>query len=1134
MPTATPAPTATPVPTATPAPTATPVPTATPAPTATPTPTPITQQVVSTQAELNAALASSNPDLKEVVIEQSGASSFEIPKEDKSDLTLVVNAPNGEVVNNGNFKEIVIKAIASNTFIEKATGNNIIFQAATGRVAIDEGASANIEVNKGESEAPKLDLVNNGTVSELTLSTKADVNVSGKNTAAAIPVTSTASAGGSTISTSQNLNLKAESKVELTLNAGAENTTATVSDAANIPDVKGLGKVPVKDSDSGKLLDTVVAEKDETVKANKVSVSGKVVTSEDKAPFAGASVYLLNYAAGINKGNVSQYLTEENKVADTTEDGTYAFEAEWGNYWFVVKAEGYRTVLQTVEITSAYENAFSNEQVELVAGEDDATGNIELTLVDAATGDAIDYAVALEIREGANNVSGNILKEIAVEASANGKCAIEELPIGSYTIQVVSADAKSEIVAAPFSVTVIAGQTITKPFSVTKIINDDQIRFVLRWGDEESGAPSDLDSHLVGPKVKGIGNFHTYYSDKTYEEYDGEDSYVKYADLDVDDTTWEGPETTTIYKQNAGTYCFYIYDFSDQEDEESKNMSDKSGAIVTVYRGSTLLNTFNVPTGQSGNLWHVCDYDSVTGRVTSVNTVGYWPNDGSSTVGMSEAEVLRDSLSRKISDIQAYDFVLADNAYKANMKTVLAEAENLADNSENMDDIRAMLQKLEEIKNDIQSVGTIENVKLDGEYVDWDTIEDEDHYIVNGIRIMGVNNTPGEIEVAFANASDDPLEVRSEDVSGQDYIKVITVTNTVSGISRIWKLYYEIDLSSIFRLTEDDIVGELITDVSVNCDAKYGYIYLSGVADSMPEFTVTVSEGITYSINWNAEDYAAIITMNKDGDSYEYRVFYNKDTDITSPMNGNISGKGIIYSYVNTDEKVITITGTEEVLKDVVMREYTDRTTEVVKNEQGIVESVVVTNTKYNVSDTYSVEYVKVEAPALENGTEYEVTLDDGQVQYYAFTPETTGYYTIGDPDRTELDIIINLYEEGALRANTWSNYLGGIYMEAGRTYYINVRQDMSDLPYTFSFKVVLEEEDNDNTDALSEQESEGFADETTAADTEAATFGDESFVEESETAPEADGFTAEAGFEESTEETAEVDADALAFEDFQ
>ena len=50
-------------------------------------------------------------------------------------------------------------------------------------------------------------------------------------------------------------------------------------------------------------------------------------------------------------------------------------------------------------------------------------------------GSVIDYAVALEIREGANNVSGKVLKEIAVDASENGKCTIEELPIGTYTIR---------------------------------------------------------------------------------------------------------------------------------------------------------------------------------------------------------------------------------------------------------------------------------------------------------------------------------------------------------------------------------------------------------------------------------------------------------------------------------------------------------------------------------------------------------------------------------------------------------------------------------------------------------------------------------------------------------------------------
>ena len=60
--------------------------------------------------------------------------------------------------------------------------------------------------------------------------------------------------------------------------------------------------------------------------------------------------------------------------------------------------------------------------------------------VDAATGDAIDLCSCPEIREGANNVSGNILKEIAVEASANGKCAIEE-----HWHLVVSADANLKL-----------------------------------------------------------------------------------------------------------------------------------------------------------------------------------------------------------------------------------------------------------------------------------------------------------------------------------------------------------------------------------------------------------------------------------------------------------------------------------------------------------------------------------------------------------------------------------------------------------------------------------------------------------------------------------------------------------------
>ena len=999
-------------------------------------------------------------------------------------------------------------------------------------MAIDEGASANIEINKGESEAPKLDLVNNGTVSELTLSTKADVNVSGKNTAAAIPVTSTASAGGSTISTSQNLNLKAESKVELTLNAGAENTTATVSDAANIPDVKGLGKVPVKDSDSGKILDTVVAEKDETVKVNKVSVSGKVVTAEDKAPFAGASVYLLNYAAGINKGNVSQYLTEENKVADTAENGTYAFEAEWGNYWFVVKAEGYRTVLQTVEITSAYENAFSNEQVELVAGEDDATGNIELTLVDAATGDAIDYAVALEIREGANNVSGNILKEIAVEASANGKCAIEELPIGSYTIQVVSADAKSEIVAAPFSVTVTAGQTITKTFSVTRIINDDQIRFVLRWGDEESGAPSDLDSHLVGPRAKGIGNFHTYYSDETYGEYDGEDSYVKYADLDVDDTTWEGPETTTIYKQTAGTYRFYIYDFSDQSDEESKNMSDKSGAIVTVYRGSTLLNTFSVPTGQSGNLWHVCDYDSVTGRVTSVNTVGYWPDDGSSTVGMSEEEVLKASLQRKIDMLTDYANVLVDNEYKTNMLALLSEAEKLNTSEE----MKEMISKLDDVLEIINHFGSIEEVMVDGVYANYSSRNEGEYDLETGITISGKSETLGELTVTFWRGDNENFNTQIEDVTGEEYVKRITVTDSISGAARIWKVYYQLDYSDLFRISPEDITGPMVTRAEVSSWSKSGMINIYFLENSNHDFTIKTADNITYTVNTDTEayDYDAEVIMTCGDKTYSYIVNYITDTRVTTP--DRIYGAGILQYTLDMDEKTITVMGTAESLQDMIVEsDDENKVAELQKDEQGNIIGVTMTNKRVNVTEVYSVKYLKYEAPVVECDKEYTVSLDRDSVQYFTFVPEKSGYYDLRNTNTTRdswySNVDIYVYRDSKYVEHNANGYLEDVYLEGGETYYFELSQYEGD-NFSITFKVTYISDYDE--DELSLPESDGFANETTAADTEAATFGDESFVEESETAPEADGFTAEGGFEESTEENAEADADALAFEDFQ
>ena len=1134
-PTATPEPIVTPMPTATPEPTATPTPTATLEPTATPVPTaslaPVTEIYVSNQEQLNEALAVSNTDLVEIKILQFDTCKFEIPEIDKPNVTLWVNALSGEIVNKGNFSKIVILGIGSNGFTEMANGNDIVFQADSGRISIDEGISTNIEVGGGPYELPKLDLVNNGTISGMTLSTKAVVNISGRSNAAAIPVISKVNAEGSIISTCQNLKLTAKSKIELKLNAGAENTTVSVADNSNIPDIKGLGKIQVTDSNTGKILEAVIAEKDETVDVESIIVTGKVVGSGDAA-VSDASIYLLDYKSGIN---AEDSLTLGNKVADTTEDGNYEFRAYWGNYYLVVVADGYKTVLQTISITSVNKNSYSNEAISLVEEAADKTGSVEVTFIDAATGEQIDYAVEVEVRTGINNISGSPLKTILVPASAMGICKIETLPAGSYTIQVVSADDENEIAAISYNVTVQSGQIIRENISVTKTIKDDQIRFVLSWGNKESGAPSDLDSHLVGPSVYGGETFHTYYINSRYAETDSDGNYVTYADLDVDAADWEGPETTTIYKQNAGIYSFYIYDFSDQKDEYSTNLSDKSSAIVNVYRGNAVLNTFNVPTGCVGNLWHVCDYNAITGKIIGINTVDYWPADGSDMIYMSLSEILKDELNVKVYTLSQYKDVLLDNEYKKNMENILSEAEELIDVSDDVDAMRGMLEKTNKIIGDINSVEGICGVKVDDESVKYENVNSTDFSeLVEGIRILGESEKNGKVTVDILNETNASLDIECEDISGQDYKKILIVTNRSVGISRIWKIYYTEDLSSLFEINEDDIVGELISKVQISSGKLSGTVWIYGVSDSLPEFTVKVPDGITYTINKNASE----IVMNSGDKTYSYHISYTKDLELTDP--GVIRGRGILYSIADYYDKVVIVTGTEETLTDAALEIKKENITgQIIKNEQGIAETVVITNNKYNLTTTYSIKYRRIEPTMIECEKEYDLLFADSDYhyRYLAFVPEKSGYYDIGNSKLTNYDMDILLIGIGS----SPHGYLSDIYLEAGKTYYMQIRKSQGDgYDFIFRFKVQFKYE-NSVEQKLSNTELEGFGDETIIVsedeandenmlvDAEIDAFGDESVLEESAISPEADGFTAEGGFGEN----GEVDTETFAFEDF-
>ena len=149
----------------------------------------------------------------------------------------------------------------------------------------------------------------------------------------------------------------------------------------------------------------------------------------------------------------------------------------------------------------------------------------------------------------------------------------------------------------------------------------DSLRIVLTWG----ATPRDLDSHLDIDTLNGDGD-HTYYSDKVYSK-DGEIM----ADLDLDDVTSYGPETTTVYVMEQAIYTFYVHDFTNLNSTNSKALAN-SGAKVEVYIGneSSASYTFYAPDVE-GTLWEVFSYDSTTGIISVSNEVTY--HSTPSTIG---------------------------------------------------------------------------------------------------------------------------------------------------------------------------------------------------------------------------------------------------------------------------------------------------------------------------------------------------------------------------------------------------------------------------------------------------------------------------------------------------------------------
>ncbi|WP_418223306.1 carboxypeptidase regulatory-like domain-containing protein [Clostridium isatidis] len=326
---------------------------------------------------------------------------------------------------------------------------------------------------------------------------------------------------------------------------------------------------------------------------NKGNINGTVAEAGNRRKFI--------KDASIKVYNLSNSLIKEVR---SDVNGKYNLELEAGTYYLVISKDGYIS-FESVEVLAENEEKYVQTYLMVGQGYEGEEGIAGGEITNAVTGEAISD-ITINIRKGWNNLTGSVVKTTSTDEY--GKFEVE-MPLGNYTVEMI----KEGYLTNSYNIYVASGSTLNQ--NSTLLPNESEmsiadLRIVLTWGEE----PMDLDSHLLGPTADGSDYFHIYYSNKVY--YDDE---TRYADLDLDDVTSYGPETTTVYNMNnSGKYSFYVHDYTNRYDSLSTELSN-SGAKVEVYKENALLATYNIPTNISGVYWHVFDYDAATNRIIPVN-----------------------------------------------------------------------------------------------------------------------------------------------------------------------------------------------------------------------------------------------------------------------------------------------------------------------------------------------------------------------------------------------------------------------------------------------------------------------------------------------------------------------------------
>ncbi len=564
---------------------------------------------VSTQSELESAL---KMGVKEITLDVKAGEGVTIPSGNYTGSKLIVTGENGSVTNYGKFDDVVL---AAEVEYNEKNKNNINVQAPA-KVNVAETSTVSVTVNLPQSDSDKTITINNeGVVTKLDVASGVKVRVKGNGSQSTV-MNVNISGEGAAVVTNQESNVNVTAKdVSVTFTGETEKTKVAIADSSCMPKIMGNGFIEVTNSETGQKEVVTAATSEE---ADRVNLQGVVVADEVPNGLEGVNVQLIS--ATDYKGND----TDSAKVTEvkTDKDGGYTFnEVPSGNYYLVMKKEGYKDAIQILAVVSKFNNVYQNEEMCMLPS--DVTDNKKASIGGRVLNAADKYSISgitVELRANKGNVIG---KTVALtKTDENGEFIFNESNVeggiesNQYTVRAVDNRGFDDaFISNSINVCVRADEEVIQDITMSQPVVGDGIRFVLTWGDESKGAPKDLDAHLFGPAMKDSGY-------KYHEVYFGEseygDEFVTYSSLDVDETEYKGPETITINEALDGVYYYCVYNYSNEPGIEN------SGARVDVYVGNELVTSYNVPTSGGDKdkyWWKVCSYDSRTGEINSFNQI---------------------------------------------------------------------------------------------------------------------------------------------------------------------------------------------------------------------------------------------------------------------------------------------------------------------------------------------------------------------------------------------------------------------------------------------------------------------------------------------------------------------------------